>query len=171
MFFRRFLLLLQEICLKFWRSPSGTLYVDFMGTIAESLDFAKGEMVFNTPLNERVTFLRASSAPAMNMGAGMGGLMMAGAMQQAMNMMGGGAGGAGGAGGMNGMMQSMAAMQQAQAAQAAQQGNQAPAPAPAPAQAPQSVSTKLAELVKLRDAGALTQAEFDDAKRLVLQGM
>ena len=125
-------------------------------------------MVFNTPLNERVTFLRASSAPAMSMGAGMGGLMMAGAMQQAMNMMGGGAGGAGGAGGMNGMMQSMAAMQQAQAAQ---QGNPAPAPAPAPAQAPQSVSTKLAELVKLRDAGALTQAEFDDAKRLVLQGM
>jgi hypothetical protein len=55
-------------------------------------------------------------------------------------------------------------------AQQAQQAAPPPAPAPAAAAPSTDVVSKLGELKQLLDSGALTQAEFDAAKKQLLGG-
>jgi hypothetical protein len=39
--------MLQVQFLKFWRTPNGVIYLDRMGSIAETLDFEAGEILIN----------------------------------------------------------------------------------------------------------------------------
>ena len=145
---------MQVQFLKFWRTPFGVVYLDRMGSIAETLDFKEGYIQINNGIFMQLKLERSDAWKVLQMQLKQDG----GKLQYCGRFVGEEAlpGSDGQCGPDDGPQCADCRQQQQQQQQQGGGGGAA------------TLAGELEKLVKLRDSGALTQEEFETSKRSVM---